>query len=113
MYDFTKLNKTVSTVREGLDLSTMEYRKLKEFCGQTIRVDGFFFSTKGKYGKQVVVVGNGYKINMPNRAVAQFEAIQKDKEALNDLMNGHLVIMNIAERQLDKGIAVTYTLGNI
>ena len=67
---FEKLNRK-STVKEGIDLQSMEFKNIREFEGQTIHVDGFFF-TRGTYGEQVVVVGNGYKINMPKKAVEDF-----------------------------------------
>ena len=73
---FKELNNYVETVREGIDTSDIEFRSLKDFCGKRIEVDGFFFP-EGKFGKQVVVVGNGFLINMPGRAVEAFEDIQK------------------------------------
>lgn len=91
---FEEFNR-VSTVKEGIDLGSMEFRKLKEFIGQTIHVDGFFF-TQGKYGEQVVVVGNGYKINMPAKAVEDFKKMRADKPTLEAILSGHLIITSIA-----------------
>lgn len=91
---FEKYNRTTSTIREGIDLEGMQFVKLSAFVGKNIKVDGFFF-TNGDYGKQVVVVGNGYKINMPARAVEDFESIQKSPEELQAVLDGHLMITNI------------------
>lgn len=96
---FEKLNKSVKTVKDGIDLQALDFVKLDRFVGQTINVDGFFF-TNGKYGKQVVVVGNGFKVNMPQRAVEQFEEIQSDKKMLDATLEGHLKIVDI--RRLEK-----------
>lgn len=95
---FDKLNKSANkqTVREGIDTDNMEFTGLKTFIGKTVKVDGFFFTSKGNYGKQVVVVGNGYKINMPKRAVESFEAIANDPDMLKAVLDGKLELINIA-----------------
>ena len=84
------------TIREGVDLATMEYKSIREFVGNVIQVDGFFF-TDGKFGKQVVVVGNGCKINLPSREVEKFERIEENEAMLKGLLEGHLRLSNIKE----------------
>ena len=107
---FEKFNKSyANTVKEGIDTESMEFCKLKEFEGKTIKVDGFFF-TKGDYGKQVVVVGNGYKINMPERAVEMFEEIRANPDMLKAVLEGHLLITNIAPKKAKKGNTYTFEL---
>lgn len=108
---FGELNNVKNTVREGIDTTEMEFKKLSEFCGQTIKVDGFFF-TSGDYGKQVVLVGNGFLINMPGRAVEVFEKIFADDEMLDAVLNGHLAIKNIKTKQAKKGNTVIYDLAD-
>lgn len=110
MFDFNSLNKR-STVMDGVNTQDMEFKKLKEFCGQTIECKGFFF-TDGKYGKQVVVVGNGYLINMPARAVEQFEYIANNSNALDAVLNGKLVLKDIHEAVTKNGDTIAYTLTN-
>ena len=109
-FDFNILNKR-STVREGIDTQEMEFKPLKDFCGQKIRCDGFFF-TDGKYGKQVVVVGNGYLINMPARAVYQFEEIADSTEAVDAVLEGRLVLKDIKMIDTRNGKTTAYTLSN-
>ena len=92
---FNKLNKVQTTVREGVDTNGMEFCKLEKFAGKTVNVDGFFFTTAGKYGKQVVVVGNGALINMPKRAVEEFETIAADEDMLAAVLAGHLALTDI------------------
>lgn len=104
---FEKLNKSIKTIKDGIDLKEMDFVKLNKFIGQSISVDGFFF-TNGKYGKQVVVVGNGCKVNMPQRAVEQFEMIQDDREMLDAVLAGHLKITDIYEKSNTTG----YTLAD-
>ena len=107
---FEKFNKSyANTIKEGIDTDNMEYCKLKEFEGKTIKVDGFFFS-KGDYGKQVVVIGNGKKINMPERAVEMFEEIRNNEEMLKAVLDGHLLITNIAPKKAKKGNTYTFEL---
>lgn len=107
---FEKFNKQyTNTVREGVNTDEMDFCKLKEFEGKTIKVDGFFF-TKGDYGKQVVVVGNGKKINMPERAVEMFEDIRSNPEMLQAVLDGHLLITNIEPRKAKKGNTYSFEL---
>ena len=109
-YNFNNLNKR-STVREGIDTQSMEFKPLKEFCGQRVKCDGFFF-TDGKYGKQVVVVGSGYLINMPARAVEQFDEIAGNAEAVDEVLKGHLVLKDIKMIDTRNGKTTAYTLSN-
>ena len=106
---FKELNNYVETVREGIDTSDMEFRPLKDFCGKRIKVDGFFF-TEGKYGKQVVVVGNGFLINMPGRAVETFETIQSNESLLKGMLDGHLCIRDIKMVETKNGTTAAYKL---
>lgn len=106
---FKSLNKGNSYVREGIDTKSQEFAPLKNFMGQTIRVDGFFF-TNGKYGKQVVVVGEGFNINMPGRALDQFEAIAADREMVEAVLAGKLIINDIKEGTANNQKTVFYNL---
>lgn len=109
---FEKLN-SKRTIREGIEnLEDMQFVKLKDFVGYTVPVDGYFF-TNGKYGKAVVVVAKGYKINMPARALDQFEQIDSDPDMLNAMLQGHLAIKDIAERKTKNGTTTAYSLTDI
>ena len=96
-----------STVREGIDTDAMEFLPIKNFVGQEIRVDGFFF-TQGRYGEQVVVVGNGYKINLPSRSVEVFHKIANNPEQLNAALTGHLKLTNIKMKDTKNGTTTTF-----
>lgn len=98
---FESLNKK-RTVMDGVDTQDMEYRKLKEFKNQTLRVKGFFFTESSMSGKQVVVVGEDYLINMPKRAIEQFETILNTPEMLNAVLNGELSIA-VHDEQTTRG----------
>ena len=105
---FKELN-SKRTIKEGIRLEDMEFVKLKELVGKEVKVDGFFF-TDGGFGRQVVVVGNGMKINMPARAVSLFEDIKANEKLLNALLEGHCKITNIRESQTRKGTTVLFEL---
>lgn len=118
---FKELNST-RTIKEGIKLEDLQFRKLKDFIGEDLAVDGFFF-TNGDYGKQLVVVARtlgkartiiqgAYKVNMPNRAIDQFEAIKADKDMLKAVLEGHLQITDIQEQKLGRGITTLYTLSD-
>ena len=96
-----------STVREGIDTDAMEFLPIKNFVGQEIRVDGFFF-TQGRYGEQVVVVGNGYKINIPSRNAEIFHKIASDSEQLKAVLTGHLKLTNIKIKNTKNGTTTIF-----
>lgn len=104
---FENLNKYQATVKEGIDLNLLQFKPLKDFIGQTVKVDGFFF-TNGRYGKQVVVVGNGYKINMPGRAVEEFEVIQSNPVMLKAVLDGKLMLGDIKIKDSTNGTTTIY-----
>lgn len=109
---FKELN-SVRTIKEGIKLEDLTFKKLKDFTGKTLAVDGFFF-TNGDYGKQLVVVARdsegGWKVNMPNRAIDQFESIKADKDMLKAVLEGHLQITDIQEQKVGRGVTTLYTL---
>lgn len=112
---FDNLNQR-STVKAGIDTTEMDFVKLGEFEGDEIMVDGFFF-TDGKFGRQVVVVGNGALINMPQRAVEQFDAIKGNDKMLDAVLEGHLKLTGIKNINLkgknDGKTTTTYTLTEV
>ena len=118
---FKELN-SVKTIKEGIKLEDLEFHKLKDFVGEDLAVDGFFF-TNGEYGKQLVVVARtlgkvpvlaqgAYKVNMPNRAIHQFEAIAGNKDMVKAVLEGHLMITDIVEVKLGRGTTAVYTLAD-
>lgn len=104
---FESLNKS-RTIMDGVSTEGMDFKPLKDFCGETIKVKGFFF-TEGRYGKQVVVVGNGYLINMPKRATETFEALAADKEMLAAMLKGKMEITDLKMIDTKNGTTVSYT----
>lgn len=110
---FNELNRGKATVKEGINTRDYLFVSLKNFIGKHVKVDGFFF-TNGRYGKQVVVVGEGYNINMPKRATETFEIIYNDDVKLKAVLDGHLMLTDIRELHTDNGNdTVTYTLTDI
>lgn len=108
---FEKFNRVFkSSLPKNIDLDEMEFAKLKEFEGKTLKVEGFFFTESKKYGRAVVIIANGYKINMPKRSVAEFEEIFNDDEMLDAVLSGHLAITDIKEYEGNTGKTVIYTL---
>lgn len=107
---FSELNRR-ATVREGIETKDMEFKPLRDFCGTKIAVDGFFF-TDGRYGTQVVVVGNGYLINMPKRSVEQFEKIANNTEMLDAVLAGKLELKDIEMLETKNGQTVAYNFAD-
>lgn len=93
---FGELNKK-STVREGIDTSNMEFKKLREFIGSNVNPVGFFIS-EGKFGEQVVVVTEDCLINMPSYVVDTFKNLSSEQiEAIKD---GKMIITDIAVKEI-------------
>ena len=89
---FESLNRK-RTVCADVDTSEMEFKKLKDFANQNLQCKGFFFTINRFTGeRQVVVVTDTYLVNMPRRAVAQFEKIEESPQMLDAVLNGHLTI---------------------
>ena len=109
---FNELNVQKNTVRAGIDTDSMEFAPIANFVGTEVKVDGFFFTTKGKYGKQVVVVGNGSLINMPKRAVEVFEKIADNDAMLNAVLTGHLTLTDIKPITTKNGPSTAYKLAD-
>ena len=93
---FGELNKK-STVKEGIDTSKMEFKKLREFIGAYVNPVGFFFS-EGKFGEQVVIVTEDCLINMPSYATETFKNLTDEQiEAIKD---GKMMITDIAVKEM-------------
>lgn len=97
---FEKFNLT-NTIMEGVNIADMEFRPLKDFAGMKVKVEGFYFNNKGQFGEQLVVIGNGYQINMPKRAVKDFKEIANNKAMLNAVLSGHLMITDISIKEVE------------
>lgn len=111
---FENLNKSFeNTVKEGIITKELEYRALKEFVGSKIAVDGYFFNEKGRYGKQVVVVGHKvdsnieWLINMPARYVEQFEIINSNPAMIEAILNGKMTLEEIEMIDTKNGMTVS------
>lgn len=109
---FGELNKGTRTIKEGVDLNKLEFKPLSDFAGKVLTVEGFFF-TSGKYGKQVAVVANGCKVNLPKRAVEQFETIYASGEMIEAMFAGKLIIKDIVnDVETKNGKTTSYVLAD-
>ena len=90
MSRFEKFNKK-RTVNESINTDELEFMPLKEFVNEDVQIFGFFF-TEGDYGRQVVLVSRDALINMPARAVADFEEMASDDETVDAIINGELTL---------------------
>ena len=109
---FEKLNNYRSTIRDGIDTSNMRFAKLSEFVGYEFVIDGFFFND-GKFGKQVVIVGEGCLINMPERAVKVFEQVEANEEMLQAMLAGKMGIKDIKPIDTKSGESTAYTFFDV
>lgn len=97
---------------EGIDTKDYPFKPLKDFIGRSINVKGFFF-TDGKYGKQVVIVGDGVLVNMPARALEQFEELKANPEMVSGVLAGKLALTDIKTIDSKNGTTTAYTLTEV
>lgn len=104
---FERLNRNSEAVLPaGVKLEDLEFVKLNKYIGKVLQVKGFFF-TNSQFGKQVVVLAGDKKVNMPARAVEQFEEIAHDEAMREAVLNGGLQISDIAEVKTKNGTKTT------
>lgn len=101
------LGNSNKVLRSGFTTDSLDFKPLKDFVGQTITINGWF-TTLGKYGEQLVVLGDKILINMPGRAVAEFEAIKKNEDYMAKFQDGDMYIDNIRMEEFKNGTGVAY-----
>ena len=113
-FSFESMNHNKKTMKDGLNLDQMgDFVSWKNYIGQDISVEGFFF-TKTKYGEQVVIVGHSTqipenkKINIPKRFADPFKQIRDNDEALERVIAGKLILANIRELDSENGKTGTF-----
>jgi len=115
-FNFRKFNKGTKVCREGVDNKDYDFVGLGSFEGEEIHVDGFFFTPGYNEGeRQVVVIGEGVNINMPGRAVDDFDKIAADPEAVEAVLNGELKLVDIhlvKAKDKKKKDTYSYTFAN-
>lgn len=111
-YNFeSKNHSSKKTIKDGIKTEDMKFQPLKDFIGEELQLDGFFF-TDGKYGKQVVVIANDVKINLPKRFTEDFLEFRDNDEAREDIISGKLWLVNIREIDAKEGKTVTFDYKN-
>lgn len=93
---FGELNKK-STVKDGIDTSKMEFKKLRDFIGQTVNPCGYFIS-EGKFGEQVVIVTEDCLINMPSYVTETFKNLSS--EQIDAIKEGKMLITDISVKEI-------------
>ena len=107
---FESLNRK-RTIMENVDTEGMEFKKLRDVTNTTVQCKGFFF-TKNRFTgeRQVVVVTDTCLLNMPARAVAQFEKIEETPKMLEAVLEGKLRIEIHDEVKTRQGATIQYEL---
>lgn len=94
---------------DGLNTEGWAFKKIKDFIGETVPVKGYYI-TKGKFGDQCVVIGNGVLINMPDRAVDEFTGIFGDESNRSLLKAGKISLKNIKPLDTNSGKTTAYDI---
>ena len=101
-----KVNRSNSTVAEGINTKELEYLKASDILfedGDPIVLKGFFIQS-GKYGESITVVTDRRGINLPKRYVEMFKAFTP--EEIEEIKAGKLGIAAIKDAETDNGKTV-------
>lgn len=92
-----KLNRGGEGLRKAnVNTEGMEFVNLIDYDGtKKLDIDGFFFKT-GNFGKECVIIADGKLINVPSRAVEEFQQILDDPELSQALIDGKVYLENIS-----------------
>lgn len=124
-FNFESMNKTRNnTMCKGVNSKKLgDIRNLKDFVGCVVACDGFFFTHSKKYNNdQVVIAGtvmakdeNGewqkigqYLMNTPGRTYDEFFEMSNNEEAMEDILQGKLMLTNIQMADTKSGSTVIY-----
>lgn len=111
-YNFSNLNKANGVRPADLNTDDFDYTHIREYEGESLPVRGFFF-TNGDFGRQVVVITDDCFVNMPARAVEDFEKIENDPDAKQAVLDGELVLTDIESVKTKRGKdTVAYKFAN-
>ncbi len=94
---------------EGLNTEGWPFKKIKDFIGEVVPVKGYYI-TVGKFGDQCVCIGNGVLINMPDRAVKEFQDIFSDDNNKQLLKDGKISLKNIKPLDTNSGKTTAYDI---
>ena len=101
-----KVNRSNSTVAEGINTKELDYIKASDILfegGDPIVLKGFFIQT-GKYGESITVVTDRRGINLPKRYVEMFKAFTP--EEIEEIKAGKLGISKITKFDSPNGETV-------
>lgn len=101
-----KVNRSNSTVAEGINTKELDYIKASDILfegGDPIVLKGFFIQS-GKYGESITVVTDRRGINLPKRYVEMFKSFTP--EEIEEIKAGKLGIAAIKDVETDNGKTV-------
>lgn len=110
---FEKLNHSGASVVPAsiTDLAALPFKGLKDYIGKEVIVEGYFFS-EGNYGKQVSVISEGVKINLPKRCVEDFEKISDNEDMKKAVLDKKLKLVDIKELDTKNGTTTVFTFAD-
>jgi len=98
-FNFSNFNNGADRVcREGVDSRDFQFTHIKDYIGETIKVNGWFITESTLAGKKVsqpVVIGETSNINFPAWSTDRFKKLAADPEAVKAVLAGELCITNI------------------
>lgn len=111
-------HKSTAVLPKEVDLTTLEFKKLKEFVGEELVLEGFFFSN-GNWGRQVSIYTHtpkypkGVKINMPKRYTDIFEDMASKQPIVEEILNKQAKLTNIEVKKSKNGETVIFDFASI
>lgn len=87
----------------------LNFSKLAEHIGESVKIYGFFITTKSKYGDSVAVVTSPETaITLPKRYVDIFRNLSD--EEIEAITSGKVTLANIREKETRQGMTTTFDI---
>lgn len=77
----------------NIDTKDLPFKSVKDMYGKgQFPMRGFYFSKKGNYGEQVVLISDKFLLNCPKHMCSTFHDIAVDGEAIDDIKAGKVAV---------------------
>lgn len=105
---FESFAKKTSTV--GIEtIDNLKFTKLAEHVGEELKIYGYFFNSKGKYGESVTVITSPETaVNLPKRYVDDFKALTD--EEIEAITSGRVTLVNIQSIETKSGDSTAFDI---
>lgn len=105
---FTSLNRNTNNKLFDVTIENPQYRKLSDFVGMKLRVDGMYINTKSKFGDEpifIVFTGDShYFVHLPKSHLETIKTITSNSEMVAGVNNHecYIEVVSYHSKRFDK-----------